>query len=221
MSERAWDLVGLRRSDSRGPALSIVHKLAGAMTLPLLAVVVVVLAFEVRDIERESSAVRRQTALAVSADGPSRLLIGLQDEQAWAIVELVGLDAQADLIVEGYEETRRRTDTALGGFERLLGDSPEETRRAFTPTAAGLAASSTPPARASPRSSTSRSPSRAARARRQRRSPARHRQVTSAGHRPGAHPPSDSARSGQLRTARAACASSAPAMSPSGARTTA
>ena len=54
-------------------------------------------------------------ALAVSADGPSRLLISLQDEQAWATVELIGLDAQADLLVEGYGETRRRTEAGKSG----------------------------------------------------------------------------------------------------------
>ena len=139
-SERASHPIGLSWSDGRGPALSIVQKLAAAMTLPLLTVIVV-LGLEVREIERESRAVRRQTALAVSADGPSRLLISLQDEQAWAIVELVGLDAQADLLVEGYDKTRRRTDAALAGLDKVLEDSPEETRRAFGPAMEGLAGS--------------------------------------------------------------------------------
>jgi signal transduction histidine kinase len=138
MRERAGDRGGGWKSFRPWPALSIVHKLAGAMALPLAAVVVA-LAVEVRDIERESGAVREQAALAVSADGPSRLLISLQDEQAWAIVELVGIDAQADLLVEGYDETRRRTDDALTGFGRLLTGSPDETRAAFAPAVDGLA----------------------------------------------------------------------------------
>lgn len=45
--------------------------------------------------------------------GPSRLLIGLQDEQAGATVELIGLEAQADLLVEGHAATRRVGFAAL------------------------------------------------------------------------------------------------------------
>jgi signal transduction histidine kinase len=107
------------------------------MTLPLLTAVVV-LGLEILDIEREGRDVRLQAALAVSADGPSRLLIGLQDEQAWATVELIGLDAQADLLVEGYHETRRRTDEALVGFEVFLENSPQGTLSAFAPAMGSL-----------------------------------------------------------------------------------
>jgi signal transduction histidine kinase len=120
-------------------AFSITQKVAVAMVVPL-ATAVVVLGLEVLALEREGSAVRRQVALAVSADGPSRLLISLQDEQAWATVELIGLDAQADLLVEGYGETRRRTDAALAGFQGFLDRSPEETRAAFGPAMEGLPA---------------------------------------------------------------------------------
>lgn len=105
------------------PAFSITQKVAVAMVVPL-ATAVVVLGLEVLALEREGGAVRRQVALAVSADGPSRLLISLQDEQAWATVELIGLDAQADLLVEGYGETRRRTEAALAGFRGFLASRP-------------------------------------------------------------------------------------------------
>jgi hypothetical protein len=109
------------------------------MTLLLLAVVVV-LGFEIVAIERETDAVRRQTALAVSADGPSRLLTSLQNERSWATVDILGQGDAAELIVEGYDETRGRTDEALAGFEKLLEHSPDETRRAFAPAMDGLEA---------------------------------------------------------------------------------
>ena len=101
---------------------------------------VAVIGIEVVEIGREADVVRRQTALAVSADGPSRLLINLQNERSWAAVEVIGQGDDVELIVEGYDETRRQTDDSLAGFEELLADGPEETRRAFTPAVEGLAA---------------------------------------------------------------------------------
>jgi len=127
-----------RRALQRGRTFPIARKLAVAMALPLVATVVV-LGLEIGDVDRESSAVRRQSALAVSADGPSRLLISLQNEQGWATLELIGLDAQADLVDGGYDETRGHTDEAMAGFEAVLERSPAEIRRAFRPAVDGLA----------------------------------------------------------------------------------
>ena len=118
--------------------MPIAWKLGAAMGLLLLAVVAV-LALEVAGIRREAAVVRRQTQLAASADGPSRLLINLQNERSWAAVELIGQSEGADLLVEGYDETRRQTDEALAGFEERLADGPAETRRAFAPALDGLA----------------------------------------------------------------------------------
>ena len=115
-----------------GRGLSITGKLELVMIVLLLAVATV-LGLEVVAIRHDTALVQRQTALAVSADGPTQLLISLQDEQAWAAVELIGVDESAQLVVEGYDETRRRTDAALAGFRKLLDRSPPETRRAFAP----------------------------------------------------------------------------------------
>lgn len=132
--------LGARRRSS-GPSrrtVPIAWKLGAAMTLLLLAVVAV-LGVEVADIRREAGTVRRQTQLASSADGPSRLLINLQNERSWAAVELIGQGDDAELIVEGYDETRGASDDALAGFEARLADEPVETRRAFGPALDGLA----------------------------------------------------------------------------------
>ena len=120
-----------------GVRISIARKVAAATAVLLLAAIVV-LGLEIAAIGREGRDVRRQAALAVSADGPSRLLISLQDEQAWATVELIGLEPQAALLVEGYGETRRRTDEALAGFARFLDRAPQRTQRAFGPAMADL-----------------------------------------------------------------------------------
>ena len=136
---RVTDAIRVWRPDRPRRAFLIAHKLAAAMALLLLAVVVV-LGIEVVQIEHETEVVRRQTALAVSADGPSRLLINLQNERSWAAVEVLGQGDDVELIVEGYDETRGRTDDALAGFEELLADGPAETRRAFGPAGEGLAA---------------------------------------------------------------------------------
>jgi signal transduction histidine kinase len=137
--KRVTDRLGARRPEGPGRAFSIARKL-GAAIVVLLLTVVAVLGIEVLDIERESQAVRRQVALAVSADGPSQLLTSLQDEQGWAAVELIGQTEGTDLVVEGYDATRRGTDDALAGFQALLADSPAETRRAYEPAMDGLAA---------------------------------------------------------------------------------
>jgi signal transduction histidine kinase len=127
------------RSRGAGPhRVAIRYKLTAAMALPLV-IFIVVLGFEVRKIDRQTDEVRRQTALATAADGPSGLLTSLQDERSWAAVELIGQGGQVTVAVEGYDETRRRTDEALAGFQELLENSGEETREAYAPALEALA----------------------------------------------------------------------------------
>jgi len=118
--------------------MPIRHKVAAAMALPLLTFALV-LGLEVREIGQGTEEVRRQTELAAAADGPSALLTHLQDERNWAAIELIGQTEQTPLLVEGYEETRRRTDEAVTGLRDLLVHSREQTRQAFDPAMDGLA----------------------------------------------------------------------------------
>ena len=113
------------------------YKVAAAMTLPL-TMFIAFLAFEVREIENGTNEVHRQTELATATDGPTGLLTSLQDERNWAAVESIGQGDQVALTVEGYDETRRRTDDALAGFREMLGQSEEETRQAFAEAMGGL-----------------------------------------------------------------------------------
>jgi signal transduction histidine kinase len=128
-----------RRPGRPARRIPIRYKLAAAMMPPLL-IFIVVLGLEVRKIDRQTDEVRRQTELATAADGPSGLLTSLQDEQNWAAVELIGQGGQVTVAVEGYEETRRRTDEALAGFQELLAEGEEQTRQAYANAMDGLEA---------------------------------------------------------------------------------
>ncbi|MGH9212974.1 MAG: ATP-binding protein [Acidimicrobiales bacterium] len=111
-----------------------------AAIMPPLLIFIVVLGLEVQKIDRETDEVTHQTSLAAAADGPTGLLTSLQDERNWAAVELIGQGGQVTVSVEGYPETRRRTDAALEGFQAVLEDSGEQTGRAYDPAMDGLAA---------------------------------------------------------------------------------
>ncbi|MGH9211936.1 MAG: ATP-binding protein [Acidimicrobiales bacterium] len=128
-----------RQRRPRAPTrrIPIRYKLAVAMAPPLV-IFIVVLGLEVRQIDRDTDEVRRQTELAAAADGPSGLLTSIQDERSWTAVELIGQGGQVTVAVEGYDETRRRTDEALAGFQALLEASEPQTREAYAAPMADL-----------------------------------------------------------------------------------
>jgi HAMP domain/Histidine kinase-, DNA gyrase B-, and HSP90-like ATPase len=135
-------VANLNGRTQRAPVLRRVpirRKVAAAMALPLVFFIAV-LGFEVRQIERDTDEVRRETELATTADGPSGLLSRLQDERNWAVTDLIGQGDIIELAVETYPETRRRTDEAVGGFRDLLERSQEQARQAFAPALDGLVA---------------------------------------------------------------------------------
>jgi len=97
--------------------LPIRFKLVGALAVPLLCLLAVVVA-EVVGTSREVHRVLDQSETATAAIGPSGLMTGLQDERNWAAVELIGQQGLVNLPVTGYEETRQRTDAAISEFIR-------------------------------------------------------------------------------------------------------
>jgi signal transduction histidine kinase len=115
------------RKQLRPPRVAIRHKLGAAMLVPVVALTAMVAVQSLR-ITREADRAREQAALAVAADGPGGLLKSLQDERNWAAVELIGQAGGVAVEVEGYEETRRRTDAAIQGFESQVAASDERTK---------------------------------------------------------------------------------------------
>jgi signal transduction histidine kinase len=118
----------------QGPRISIRAKLAAVMCIPTV-VLTLVIAYEIAGLASTTEEVRRQTALAISADGPSVLVVGLQNERNWAIVELIGQEGVdgVNVPVRGYEGTRRDTDQALEGFQQELARSEDESVAAYSP----------------------------------------------------------------------------------------
>src|SRR5262245_27253230 len=113
-------------------------KLAAALAVPLLALVVVV-GVEVSAAAQRADEVSGQAALARAAVGPGGLINYLQNERTWAAVDLTGAQALGITApVEGYPETRADTDEALAGFERKTQKAGPEVAAAFAPAFEGL-----------------------------------------------------------------------------------
>jgi signal transduction histidine kinase len=113
-------------------------KLAAAMSVPTVALSGFVL-FETADLADDVAAVRSETELATAADGPTGLLIALQNERNWATSDLVGQGGLVPSDATGYEETRAATDEALEGFQETLERSQDEVVHAYRPAVEGLA----------------------------------------------------------------------------------
>jgi signal transduction histidine kinase len=87
-------------------------KLAAALVIPLLALVVVT-ALEVLDSLGQARAVHEQADLATSAIGPPSLLSKIEDERNAAAVNLLNLGEAVALPVEDDAQARAATDDAL------------------------------------------------------------------------------------------------------------
>jgi signal transduction histidine kinase len=116
---------------------TIRQKLGAAIVIPVVALAVVVV-MENAQVTSDADRVRRQSALVAAADGPGGLLRSLQDERNWVAVELIGQAGLVEVDVEGYDETRRRTDEALTGFREFLDGSNDDTRSAYRSALASL-----------------------------------------------------------------------------------
>ncbi|HEY8544492.1 MAG TPA: ATP-binding protein [Acidimicrobiales bacterium] len=111
--------------------LPISAKLAAALAVPLIPVLVVTL-LEVRQAAADADEVRDESRLATAATGPNSVVNALQDERSWAVLALTGLESQFDAPVEGYDATRQATDEAIVAFRESTeeqGGSVEEVYR--------------------------------------------------------------------------------------------
>jgi hypothetical protein len=117
--------------------LPIRTKLAVALAVPLLALMAVTV-LEVAKTSREVGEIARQTELAKSAIGPSGIITALQNERTWIAVDLIGQQDAVQVPVEGYEETRARTDEAIAAFRDDLDRRGDTVSGAFQPPMDGL-----------------------------------------------------------------------------------
>jgi hypothetical protein len=114
-------------------------KVALTLLVPLGSLVVLTV-IEVRSTAQRRDAVQDQTDLARAAIGPSGLITSVQDELNWSSVELTGFQEQVSLRVNGYDETRRRTDAAIDELRRTVDGASSRVQEAFAPALTGLGA---------------------------------------------------------------------------------
>ena len=119
------------------PRIAIRHKLGAAMLVPV-AILTLVVVVESAQVTGDAARARRQSELAAATDGPGGLLRSLQDERNWVAVELIGQGGLVLVDVEGYDETRQKTDEAVEGFTDLVAGGSDETKEAYRPALAGL-----------------------------------------------------------------------------------
>ena len=86
-------------------------KLAGALALPMLALIVVA-SLEVSRADARADEVTQDTELAAAAVGPGSLIVALQDERNYTGGYLVGMENTLVLAVGSIEEARGNTDAA-------------------------------------------------------------------------------------------------------------
>ena len=96
-------------------------KLAGALAVPLLALVVVT-SLEVVQSAREARRVREQTVLAQATVGPLSLLSVLEDERNAAAVYTMGAEEAVSLPVENNAQARQAVDAAISSFRAEIND---------------------------------------------------------------------------------------------------
>ncbi len=112
-------------------------KLAAALSIPLIALGVVTI-LEVLKSGDEVRQIRAQTDLAEAAIGPSGLITSLQNERTWAALDLVGYAGMVTIPVEGYDETRTATNTAIDQFRARITTKGDAVAAAYQPALDGL-----------------------------------------------------------------------------------
>jgi signal transduction histidine kinase len=113
-------------------------KLAAALAVPLLALVVVTVVEMVKTSD-EVGEIKAQTVLARITVGPTGLITALQNERSWAVVDLLGTQQQAAVPLPGYDETRQATDEAIERFRADVGDVGGAATEAYAPALDSLA----------------------------------------------------------------------------------
>ena len=105
-------------------------KLAGALVIPLAALVVVT-TLEVLDSLSQAHDVHLQADLATSAIGPPSLLSRIEDERNAAAIQLLGLGDAVALPVEDNAEARANTDASLETLAEDLNDRSDAVADAY------------------------------------------------------------------------------------------
>ncbi|HEX6311250.1 MAG TPA: nitrate- and nitrite sensing domain-containing protein, partial [Acidimicrobiia bacterium] len=121
--------------------IPIRRKLAGALAIPLTALMVVAV-LEVIQSQREAEEVREQAALATSSIGPNGLITALMNERNMAGVYLLGFDESGalELPVDNNEQARQETDEALEAFREDVLAKGGDIERTYGPALADLQA---------------------------------------------------------------------------------
>jgi signal transduction histidine kinase len=107
-------------------------KLAGALAVPLVALVVVT-ALEVVQSSEDASQVNDQSALAEISVGPASVLSRLEDERNAAAVYLLGAQDAFALPIEDNAAARAATDDALATFESAVESRGGDIEGAYRP----------------------------------------------------------------------------------------
>jgi signal transduction histidine kinase len=114
-------------------------KLAGALAVPLVALVLVTV-FEVTQTVRNAARVREQNALAQSSLGPVSLLSVLENERNAAAVYLLDQQEAFALPVNDNDEARADVDNAIAEFRSEIESQGGEIAEAYGPALARLSA---------------------------------------------------------------------------------
>ncbi|HEX4868613.1 MAG TPA: ATP-binding protein [Acidimicrobiales bacterium] len=107
-------------------------KLAGALAVPLVALVAVA-GFEVVSATNAVDEARTQTDLATASLGPGSLVVSLQDERNRAAIDLIGLGSATELAVDTNEEARGLVDAALADLRNRVAAASPEVQASFAP----------------------------------------------------------------------------------------
>jgi signal transduction histidine kinase len=107
-------------------------KLAGALAVPLAALVVVT-SLEVVKSAREARSVRAQTELAEASVGPLSLLSVLEDERNAAAIHILGQTESFALPEEDLTSTREAVDAAIDEFRAEVAERGGDIAEAYAP----------------------------------------------------------------------------------------
>ena len=107
-------------------------KLAGALAVPLCALIIVT-ALEVVNASNEASTVRDQTALAEISLGPTGILSAIEWERNAMGVNMLGQQDAFTLLVEDPAEAASLTDEAIASFRSEVDRQSETIQTAYAP----------------------------------------------------------------------------------------
>lgn len=111
---------------------SIRRQLSLSLLVPILAVVALA-AFSVVSAHDRVRDVKRDSATALAAGGPSTLITSLMDERNISAVELLGLAGVVNLRVEDSHQAASETDRHLDQFEATIAASDPEIQAIYGP----------------------------------------------------------------------------------------